>query len=218
MGVQCNSKLLLLAVLITIILSSILVQAIPHKQKTSYQQLLLQSEHVQIPITVAEGDTICFNVSDNPCNFSSYWNHNNCELCGWTPFYSEYAGYSENKSCHPRFTCLHDTKGLKLHNVTINDSGIYTRNVYYCDIPCNISNDHKHNVEDFDNCNTTINRTHYIITVSSSRYSKRTNSHVATHVGWTATVVIIICVLTYVNVTTTLKHRLRTRNNVNHTM
>lgn len=95
MGVQYNTKLLLLAVL-AIIPAGILVQAISHEQKTSYRQLLLQSERVQIPITTVEGDTICFNVSNNPCNFSSYWNHNNCELCGWTPFFFEYAGYTEN--------------------------------------------------------------------------------------------------------------------------
>lgn len=216
MGVQYNTKLLLLAVL-AIIPAGILVQAISHEQKTSYRQLLLQSERVQIPITTVEGDTICFNVSNNPCNFSSYWNHNNCELCGWTPFFFEYAGYTENTSCHPRFTCLHDTKGLKLYKVTMNDSGIYTQHVYHCDIPCNISDDRKYNVDDIDNCNATINVTDYIITVLSSRYSKRTDYHVDTYIGYATTVVTIvfICVLTCINVSATLRHRLRTRNNVN---
>lgn len=77
-----------------------------------------------------------------------------------------------------------------------------------------ISTMNVNNVDYFDNCNNY--RAEYIITVLSSRYSEHTNSYVATHVDWTIAVatVIIICILTYVNVSLNRRRRLQTRNNV----
>lgn len=213
MSVQCNTKLLLLIALIpiAIILTGTLVPVILHEQKKAfYWRLFLQSQqsqHIDAPITVIQGDTVYLNASNNPCNYSIFWYHGNCELCGWNGYLHNFTEYHTNTSCSPKFICINETKGLQLHNVTLNDSGTYTEDVYECDLLCNITN-----------CTYTINSTKYIITVLSPHHSKHTNSHVSTHVGWTAAVVmvIIICVLIYFNVPTTLRHKLQTRNNVNH--
>ncbi|AHV83964.1 membrane protein UL1 [Human betaherpesvirus 5] len=220
MGIQCNTKLLLLAALIATatILTSILVPVLLHEQeKTFYRRLFTQSQHVERPITVTQGDTVYLNGSNNPCNYSSFWNYGNCELCGWNGYIHKQ--YHENKSCSPRFTCFNDTKGLRLNNVTFSDSGTYTEYMYECDLSCNTSDYDEYDILNYlDNCTTTINSTNYIITVLSPRHSKHTNSHISIHAGWTAAVVtvIIICVLIYFNVPATLKRKLRTRNNANH--
>lgn len=80
MGMQCNTKLLLLValILIAIILTGTLVPILLHEQKKAfYWRLFLQSQHVEVPITVTQGDTVHLNGSDNPCNYSSFWYHGN---------------------------------------------------------------------------------------------------------------------------------------------
>ncbi|QBF76435.1 membrane protein UL1 [Human betaherpesvirus 5] len=217
MGTQCNTKLLSALIAIAIILTAILAPVLLHEQeKAFYRQLFAQSQHVKTPITVVQGDTVYLNASNNPCNYSSFWNYGDCELCGWNGYIQRQ--YHENKSCSPRFTCFNDTKGLRLHNVTFSDSGTYTEYMYNCDFPCNTS-DYEYDILNyFDNCTTTINSTNYIITVLSPRHSKHTDLHVSAHAGLAAAMVtvIIICVLIYFNVPATRRHRLRTRNNVNH--
>ncbi|AKI15922.1 membrane protein UL1 [Human betaherpesvirus 5] len=220
MGMQCNTKLLLLValILIAIILTGTLVPILLHEQKKAfYWRLFLQSQHVEVPITVIQGDTVHLNGSDNPCNYSSFWYHGNCELCGWNRYLRNVTQYYTNTSCYPQFTCINETKGLQLYNITLNDSGAYTEHVYECELSCNITNNKYEILNYFDNCTYTINSTKHIITVVSSRYSKHTEFHVTTHVGFVtaAVTVIIICLLIYFNVPATLRRRLRTRNNVN---
>lgn len=89
MDIQCNTKLLLLAALIATatILTSILVPVLLHEQeKTFYRRFFTQSQHVERPITVTQGDTVYLNGSNNPCNYSSFWNYGSCELCGWNGY------------------------------------------------------------------------------------------------------------------------------------
>ncbi|AFR54833.1 membrane protein UL1 [Human betaherpesvirus 5] len=216
MGIQGNTKLLLLAVLIAIaiILTGILVPEILHERKRAlHGRLFMQDQHIETLITVTQGDTVYLNASNNPCNYSSFWKYGDCELCGWNEYIQKQ--YHENKSCSPRFTCFNDTKGLTVHNVTFGDSGTYTEYIYECHLSCNTIDYNEYNMLDyFDNCTYNINSTKYIITVLSQRHSKYTNSHVATHVSWTAAIVtvIIISVLICFNLPATLRHRLRTLN------
>lgn len=221
MGMQCNTKLLLPVALIpvAIILIGTLVPILLHEQKKAfYWRLFLQSQHVEAPITVTQGDTVYLDASNNPCNYSSFWYHGNCELCGWNGYLRNVTHYYTNTSCSPQFICINETKGLQLYNVTLNDSGAYTEHVYECDLSCNITTYNEYEILNyFDNYNYTINSTKHIITVVSSRHSKQTNSHVSTHAGWAVAVVtvIMIYVLIHFNVPATLRHKLRTRNNVN---